>query len=58
MTAENEYWLTQRRLIQPFFHKEKIKSIVALIEMEVDQFFNKLVVKSGQKKKKLIFTPL
>ncbi len=37
LTATGEYWLRQRRLIQPGFHKRKIESLVTLMQTEVDR---------------------
>ena len=31
LTSSGDYWLKQRRLIQPAFHKEKIKNLVDII---------------------------
>lgn len=35
LTSSGEYWLQQRRLIQPGFHKDKIKSLVAVIHTAI-----------------------
>ncbi|WP_420571782.1 cytochrome P450 [Kordia sp.] len=32
LTASGDYWLKQRRLIQPAFHKEKLQKLVAIME--------------------------
>lgn len=37
LTATGDYWLRQRRLIQPGFHKRKIESLVTLMQSEVDR---------------------
>jgi len=36
LTSTGDYWLQQRRLIQPAFHKEKIDSLIQIIEKAVD----------------------
>jgi cytochrome P450 len=47
LTSKGKYWLKQRRLIQPGFHKEKIKNLVSIInevinnqvkEIKTDEF--------------------
>ncbi len=37
LTSNDEYWLQQRRLIQPAFHKEKIKNLVDIINATVNE---------------------
>lgn len=36
LTSTGDYWLRQRRLIQPGFHKRRIESLHGLMKMEVD----------------------
>jgi cytochrome P450 len=38
LTANGEYWLKQRRLIQPGFHIDKIHALYAIIKKTVDDF--------------------
>lgn len=38
LTSNGEYWLRQRRLIQPGFHHEKINALYTIIKKTVDQF--------------------
>lgn len=38
LTSNGEYWLKQRRLIQPGFHMDKIQALYAIIKRTVDQF--------------------
>jgi len=36
LTSTGDYWLRQRRLIQPGFHKRRIESLQELMQVEVD----------------------
>lgn len=38
LTSNGEYWLKQRRLIQPGFHFDKIHALYAIIKKTVDNF--------------------
>ena len=38
LTANGDYWLKQRRLIQPGFHTEKIHALYAVIKSTIDEF--------------------
>jgi cytochrome P450 len=40
LTSNGEYWLRQRRLIQPGFHHEKIQALYAIIQRTVDEFLD------------------
>jgi cytochrome P450 len=40
LTSNGDYWLKQRRLIQPGFHVDKINSLYGIIKNTVDQFLN------------------
>jgi cytochrome P450 len=42
LTSNGEYWLKQRRLIQPGFHFDKIHSLYAIIKNTVDGFLSAL----------------
>ncbi len=42
LTSEGPYWLKQRRLIQPGFHKKRLQDILALMNKVVDDFLNQL----------------
>jgi cytochrome P450 len=37
LTSSGEYWLKQRRLIQPAFHKEKLQKLVAIMENTIEK---------------------
>ena len=36
LTSSGDYWLKQRRLIQPAFHKEKIQNLVSIINNAIE----------------------
>src|SRR5687768_7612188 len=38
LTSNGEYWLKQRRLIQPGFHADKIQALFTIIKRTVDNF--------------------
>lgn len=40
LTSNGEYWLRQRRLIQPGFHAEKIRALYSIIQNTVDRFLD------------------
>lgn len=40
LTSNGDYWLKQRRLIQPAFHKEKIDNLVKIINNAVKTYIN------------------
>lgn len=40
LTSNGEYWLKQRRLIQPGFHTDKIRALYGIIKRTVDQFLS------------------
>ena len=40
LTSSGDYWLKQRRLIQPAFHKEKIQNLVDIIDKAVNEQVN------------------
>jgi len=50
LTSDGDYWLQQRRLIQPGFHREKLSALVAIIHEVIDDFTIHLdeVAKSGR----------
>ena len=45
LTANGDYWLRQRRLIQPSFYKSKLSSLVQIIADEIDLFCDDLALK-------------
>lgn len=42
LTSEGQYWLQQRRLIQPGFHRKKLEEILELMNRVVDAFLDEL----------------
>lgn len=48
LTSEGEYWFRQRRLIQPGFHKNRIKNLVTLIQDVVDTHLEELEPSRGK----------
>ena len=38
--SNGEYWLKQRRLIQPAFHKEKLQGLYAIINRSIEEFLD------------------
>ncbi|NNK59521.1 MAG: cytochrome P450 [Flavobacteriaceae bacterium] len=42
LTSNGDYWLQQRRLIQPGFHKEKIKNLVDIINASIVEQVSKI----------------
>ncbi|MBL0740696.1 cytochrome P450 [Chryseolinea lacunae] len=40
LTVNGDYWLKQRRLIQPGFHAEKIHALYAIIKNTIDEFLS------------------
>jgi cytochrome P450 len=42
LTSNGEYWLKQRRLIQPGFHIDKIQALYSIIKKTVDEYLNNL----------------
>jgi cytochrome P450 len=42
LTSNGDYWLRQRRLIQPGFHTEKIRALYQIMERTVDDFLDQM----------------
>lgn len=42
LTANGDYWLRQRRLIQPGFHKAKLAALVEIMDREIKIFMTEL----------------
>ncbi len=42
LTSNGEYWLRQRRLIQPGFHAEKIHALYDIMERTIDRFLTSI----------------
>ncbi|PQJ78516.1 cytochrome P450 [Polaribacter porphyrae] len=47
LTAEGEHWKTQRKLIQPAFHKQKIKGLLTTIQEQIRDNYSQL--RTGKK---------
>ena len=47
LTSNGEYWLKQRRLIQPGFHVDKIHALYAIIKKTVDEFLENFPTGKG-----------
>lgn len=45
LTSEGPYWLRQRRLIQPGFHKNRLQAIVDIMNQVTDRFLESLTEK-------------
>jgi len=46
LTANGDYWLRQRRLIQPAFHKAKLSALVSTMDQAVGEFMDELEVRA------------
>ena len=46
LTAEGEHWKTQRKLIQPAFHKQKIKGLLTTIQEQIRDNYSQLKTNS------------
>lgn len=42
LTSEGEYWLRQRRLIQPGFHRDRLTKLVEIINVEIAESISSL----------------
>ncbi|NNC71067.1 MAG: cytochrome P450, partial [Flavobacteriaceae bacterium] len=42
LTSSGDYWLQQRRLIQPGFHKEKIQNLISIIQHAIENEIEKI----------------
>lgn len=42
LTANGDYWLRQRRLIQPGFHKARLASLIEIMVAEIGKFYDDL----------------
>lgn len=45
LTANGPYWLQQRRLIQPGFHRAKLEGLSQIMLQEIDQYIEQLQVR-------------
>lgn len=48
VTSEGEFWLKQRRLIQPLFHKQRLQTFVQKIEASTNAMLNKWQAYDGK----------
>ncbi len=46
LTADGDFWLRQRRLIQPGFHRDRINNLTSLMQQEIRQFYDDLADKA------------
>ena len=49
LTANGEYWLRQRRLIQPGFHKAKLESLIEIMVAEIRKFYDESIARVAEK---------
>ena len=47
LTAEGDYWLRQRRLIQPGFHRQRLSGLVGLVQQVVEDFSERFEEAAG-----------
>ncbi len=48
LTSNGDYWLQQRRLIQPGFHRKKLAGLVQIMLLEIDSYLNQLEKRQQQ----------
>ena len=41
LTSDGDYWLRQRRLIQPGFHRNRLAALTAVMNREIDDFLDR-----------------
>jgi cytochrome P450 len=49
LTAKGDYWLRQRRLIQPGFHKQRLEGLTKLMVDEANEYFDQIAHRVGTK---------
>lgn len=49
LTAKGDFWLRQRRLIQPGFHKQRLEGLTKLMVDEANEYFDQLAQRVGPK---------
>lgn len=47
LTSDGDYWLRQRRLIQPGFHRKRLEGLAAVMNDEIARFLDRLEEKVG-----------
>ncbi len=50
LTSNGEYWLKQRRLIQPGFHKRNLESFLKIMNQEIMDYVNQLAARYPNQK--------
>lgn len=50
LTSNGTYWLQQRRLIQPGFHKKKLSDLVLIMQHEIDAFLKGMLYNGREHK--------
>ena len=50
LTSEGDYWLQQRRLIQPGFHRKKLAALVEIVQNVIEHFTKELAEECKAKK--------
>ena len=49
ITSNGQFWLQQRRALQPAFHKQQVENMVGVIHLEVDKLIDSLRRENGGK---------
>ncbi len=49
ITSNGQFWLQQRRALQPAFHKQQVDNMVGVINLEVDKMIDSLRRENGDK---------
>ena len=49
LTTNGSYWLRQRRVIQPGFHKKKLNALVAIMNTAIEEYCDELEIQVDAK---------